>query len=118
MLCCHTPPTYLEARPPSARVWDHNLLCIISLQIMAAAMERGDDALRLRACDVLLAAGQHDPQPLRLFIEGAVPGGPPGSKPAEDNRRLLGTLIATLGTPNENGLQEQVRLKGVKLHGL
>ena len=71
-------------------------------------MERGDDALRLRACDVLLAAGQHDPQPLRLFIEGAVPGGPPGAKPAEDNRRLLGTLIATLGTPNENGLQEQV----------
>lgn len=72
-------------------------------------MERGDDALRLRACDVLLAAGQHDPQPLRLFIEGAVPGGPPGAKPAKDNRRLLGTLIATLGTPNENGLQEQVR---------
>ena len=67
------------------------------------------DALRLRACDVLLAAGQHDPQPLRLFIEGAVPGGPPGAKPAEDNRRLLGTLIATLGTPNENGLQEQVQ---------
>jgi hypothetical protein len=81
----------------------------MALQIMAAAMERGNDALRLRACDVLLAAGQHDPQPLRLHIEGAVPGAPPGAKPSEDNRRLLGTLIATLGTPNDNGLQEQVR---------
>jgi hypothetical protein len=99
MPCCPTPsPT-----------WKLKLQCAtLCVQIMAAAMERGDDALRLRACDVLLAAGQHDPQPLRLFIEGAVPGGPPGAKPSEDNRRLLGTLIATLGTPNENGLQEQV----------
>ena len=66
-------------------------------QVMTAAMEAGDDTLRLRACDVLLAAGQHDPQPLRAFIEGG-----------DDSRRLLGTLIATLGTPNEGGLQEQV----------
>lgn len=69
----------------------------VHLQVMAAAMDKGDDVLRLRACDVLLAAGQHDPQPLRAYIEGG-----------EGNRRLLSTLIQTLGTPNENGLQEQV----------
>lgn len=66
-------------------------------KVMTAAMERGDDVLRLRACDVLLAAGLHDPQPLRAFIEAG-----------DDNRRLLGILITTLGTPNANGLQEQV----------
>jgi len=69
----------------------------VKTQVMTAAMEKGDDVLRLRACDVLLAAGQHDPQPLRAFIEAN-----------EVNRRLLGILIATLGTPNANGLQEQV----------
>lgn len=55
-------------------------------------------ALRLRAMDVLLAAGQHDPGPLRAFIE---------ARPEQG--RLLGLLIQTLGEASEGGLQEQVR---------
>ncbi len=46
--------------------------------------------------DVLMAAGAHDPSPLRAFIEA-----PP------HQGRLLGLLIQTLGQAGEGGLQEQ-----------
>ena len=68
-------------------------------RVMTAAMGRSDDSVRLRAMDVLLAAGQTDPGPLRTFIEL----GP-------EQQRLLGLLIQTLADVSEGGLQEQVPL--------
>ena len=90
----------ISSRAPSHVPDSYNRKPAALPQVMTAAMERGDDALRLRATDVLLAAGQHDPGPLRAFIEGPPPEG----------RRLFGALISTLREPNSNGLQEQVCL--------
>lgn len=66
-------------------------------RVMSAALERTSDSLRLRAMDVLLAAAQHDPQPLRDYIEGA-----------PEQRRLMELLIKALSDVSQGGLQEQV----------
>lgn len=65
-------------------------------RVMAAALERPNDSLRLRAMDVLLAAAQHDPAPLRAFIEASPQQG-----------RLMSLLIKALSHVSEGGLQEQ-----------
>lgn len=74
----------------------HKLISLGLFRVMAAALERPSDSLRLRAMDVLLAAAQHDPGLIRAYIEAG-----------SEQGRLLEFLIKTLADISQGGLQEQ-----------